>query len=70
MLVRLLELGLSRRLSWQEVADIQADHETDLAAAIEQAADDVEFGDWWNGRPLRTARSRAMFAVLQPRRSA
>ncbi len=69
MRIRLTELGLSGLLPWAEVADIQADHEADLAVAIEEAASDVEFADWWDGRPLRTARARAMFAVLQPRRA-
>jgi hypothetical protein len=62
--MRLTELGCSRRLSWQEVADIQADHEADIAQAVEQAIADVEFDDAWHGRPMRTARFRAIHLLL------
>jgi len=45
MLVRLNELGLGQHLAWHEVADIKADHEADMAAAIEQALEDhARFG--------------------------
>ncbi len=42
MSVRLTEIGLTRRLTWQEVADIRADHEADVAAVVEQALADHE----------------------------
>jgi hypothetical protein len=64
MITRLTELGLSRRLSWSEVADIQADHEADLEAAVEQAIADEDFVDCWLGHPMRTARGRAFHALL------
>jgi hypothetical protein len=65
MSMRLTELGLSRRLCWREIADIQADHEADLDAAVEQAIADEDFIDCWLGYPMRTARGRAIDALLR-----
>jgi hypothetical protein len=66
MHIRLTELGLTRRCSWEEVADIQADHEADLASAVDQALEDAAFDDWWHGRNdvLRAERVKAIYQML------
>lgn len=68
MSTRLLELGLSRRLTWEEIADVQADHEADLTATVDRAVADVEFTCWWNGSRLATNRVMAIYESLGGRR--
>lgn len=40
--IRLLDWGLNGQLSWADCADVLADHEADLAGAVELALSDHE----------------------------
>jgi hypothetical protein len=64
MILRLTKLGLSRRLTWAEVADIDADHQADRDAAVDQAHDDHAR---FSRSAAEDARFRAIYALLLPR---
>ncbi len=67
MTFRLTELGLTRRLRWQEVADIAADHEADLASAVDLALVDRER---FSVDQAQARHISAVYALLSPRRVA
>jgi hypothetical protein len=62
----LTELGLQRRLTWQEVEQLL--HQVDVD--VDQAVADVEFDAWWNGHILatrqRTAAIESLDRMLRP----
>ena len=53
-------LALERQLTWRDVEELLELAQLD----IDRAVADVDFGDWFEGRPLRTARSRAIYRLL------
>jgi hypothetical protein len=59
----LAQFARARVLNWTQVERLLELAQTD----VDQAVADVEFEDWWLGRPLQTARYRAIWELLAQR---